>query len=85
LNGTVTTADHTGEKITWYIVNATRLEDGVSNVVYRRFRDFAELNSFVKQDFKGHHLFLSLPYLPEKCSKLFTNHNDPTFIEGRCV
>jgi hypothetical protein len=85
LNGTVTTADHTGEKITWYIVNATRLEDGVSTVVYRRFRDFAELNSWVKESLKGHHLFLSLPSLPEKCSKLLTDHNDPAFIERRCV
>jgi hypothetical protein len=66
LDGTVTTPDRSGALITWYVVKATRLEDDVSTTVHRRFRDFAELNSQVKQNFKGHHLRSSLPPLPEK-------------------
>lgn len=49
----------------------------------RRFRDFVELNSQVKQNFKGNHLLQVLPPLPEKPLKSFTNHRDPTFIEER--
>ena len=85
MHGTVTTPDRSGEKLTWYIIKTTRLEDGVSTVVHRRFRDFAELNSQIKQNFKGHHLRGSLPSLPEKWSKLTTDHKDPEFIEGRYV
>jgi PX domain len=49
----------------------------------RRFRDFSELNSQVKQNFKGHHLRTSLPPLPEKHSKLTTNHNSQSFLDDR--
>lgn len=49
----------------------------------RRFRDFAELNSQVKQNLKGHHLREILPPLPEKPLKSFTDHRDPVFIADR--
>jgi hypothetical protein len=55
--GTSTTLDHkSGDQIVWYIVKTIRLEDKVTNTVHRRFKDFGELNSQVKQNFKGHHL-----------------------------
>lgn len=53
--------------------------------VYRRFREFAELNSQVKQNFKGHHLRSALPPLPEKTLKATSDHRDPAFIQDRCV
>lgn len=49
----------------------------------RRFRDFAEFNSQVKQNFKGHHLRELLPPLPEKPLKSLTDHKDPQFIMDR--
>jgi hypothetical protein len=49
----------------------------------RRFKDFADLNSQVKQNFKGHHLRSSLPLLPEKLLKITTDHRDPSFIQDR--
>ena len=49
----------------------------------RRFRDFSELNSQVKQNFKGHHLRSSLPPFPEKHSKLTTNHGNQAFLIDR--
>ena len=49
----------------------------------RRFKDFADLNSQVKQNFKGHHLRSSLPPLPEKLLKITTDHLDPAFIQDR--
>lgn len=70
-------------KITWYLVKVVRLSDKVTTAVHRRFRDFADLNSNVKQNFKGHHLRSSLPQLPEKSLKFTTNHLDPAFIEER--
>ena len=85
LNGAEVATDHTNAKTTWYIVNTTRLEDGASTTNHRRFSDFARLHSQVMQNLKGHHLLLSLPSLPEKFSKLFTDHNDPAFIERRYV
>jgi hypothetical protein len=49
----------------------------------RRFRDFAEMNSHVKQNLKGHHLREILPPFPEKPLKSFTDHRDPGFIKDR--
>lgn len=49
----------------------------------RRFREFAELNSQVKQNLKGHHLRDILPPLPEKPLKSMTDHRDPQFIQDR--
>jgi hypothetical protein len=48
-----------------------------------RFRDFADLNSQIKANFKGHHLREILPPLPEKPLKSFTDHRDPLFIKDR--
>jgi hypothetical protein len=48
--------------------------------VPRRFREFAELNSQIKQNMKGHHLRDVLPPLPDKPSKQFTDHKDLGFI-----
>lgn len=50
---------------------------------FSRFRDFAELNSQVKQNLKGHHLREIIPPLPEKPLKSLTDHRDPTFIQDR--
>jgi PX domain len=83
LNGTINTVDRAGQPIVWYILQATRVEDSVTTTVHRRFRDFAELNSQVKQNLKGHHLRTSLPLLPEKLSKITTDHTDPAFLESR--
>eukprot|EP01033_Poteriospumella_lacustris_P014762 gene14762-10558_t len=82
--GTTTTQDELSEHlITWYIVQTTRLADGAVTVIHRRFRDFAEFNSQVKQNFKGHHLREMLPPLPEKPLKSLTDHKDPQFIMDR--
>lgn len=48
-----------------------------TSVFCSRFRDFSELNSQVKQNFKGHHLREALPPLPEKPLKSLTDHKDP--------
>lgn len=50
----------------------------------RRFREFVELNSQIKQNMKGHHLRDVLPQMPDKPSKQFTDHRDPAFIQDRC-
>lgn len=52
--------------------------------ICRRFREFAELNSQIKQNMKGHHLRDVLPPLPEKPLKQFTDHTDLAFIQDRC-
>ena len=77
------TPDELSEQyIVWYVVHTVRLHDGASTIVHRRFKDFAELNSSVKQNLKGHHLRSSIPPLPTKELKLFTDHQDPDFISG---
>jgi hypothetical protein len=82
--GTTTTQDeHSEHLISWYIVQTTRLADGAVTTIHRRFRDFAEYNSQVKQNFKGHHLRDMLPPLPEKPLKSLTDHKDPQFILDR--
>ena len=65
--GTFTTPDEdSGSKVAWYIVEVTRINDKVRTIVHRRFRDFADMNSQVKQNLKGHVLLSSIPALPEK-------------------
>mmetsp|Transcript_17466 Transcript_17466/g.15749 ORF Transcript_17466/g.15749 Transcript_17466/m.15749 type:complete len:332 (+) Transcript_17466:25-1020(+) len=72
-----------GSSVVWYVVNTTRQSDKSSTSVHRRFKDFADMFSQVKQNFKGHHLRSSLPIFPEKTLKLTTDHMDPTFINDR--
>lgn len=71
------------EMIVWYLVETTRLNDGFTNTVHRRFKDFSVLNSDIREHFKGHHLKSSLPDLPEKRSKLTTDHTSPVFLQQR--
>mmetsp|Transcript_22746 Transcript_22746/g.23402 ORF Transcript_22746/g.23402 Transcript_22746/m.23402 type:complete len:391 (+) Transcript_22746:106-1278(+) len=71
------------EMIIWYYIETTRLSDGLTNTVHRRFKDFTVLNSDIREHFKGHHLKSSLPDLPEKRSKLTTDHTDPVFLQQR--
>ncbi|KAJ1421377.1 hypothetical protein B484DRAFT_433259 [Ochromonadaceae sp. CCMP2298] len=70
--------------LAWYVLRTERLRDGVTTSVHRRFREFAELNSQVKQNMKGHHLREALPPMPAKPTKAFTDHRDPVFIQERC-
>eukprot|EP01041_Mallomonas_annulata_P013193 gene13193-27906_t len=70
----------TDNKITWYYFECKRVSDSFTTRIHRRFRDFADMNSQVKQSLKGHHLRTSLPILPEKQNKLC---NDPSFISQR--
>ena len=82
--GTFTTPDEdSGSKVAWYIVEVTRINDKVRTIVHERFRDFADMNSQVKQNLKGHVLLSSIPALPEKTLKILVDHNDPTFIKDR--
>jgi len=55
------------------------------SIYSRRFREFAELNSQIKQNMKGHHMRDVPPALPEKPLKQFTDHHDPSFIQDRCI
>lgn len=71
------------EAVMWYRVETERLEDGVRNVVHRRFKDFSALNSEMKQCFKGHQLLSSLPVFVEKKSKWIVDHTDTSFLEDR--
>lgn len=80
---TLTPDEGTDQAVTWYNIRTTRLKDNVMTTVHRRFRDFSELNSQVKQNLKGNHLLSILPPLPEKPLKLLTDHNDPQFIQDR--
>lgn len=58
------------DMITWYLVETTRVSDGLTNTVHRRFKDFDELNNDVCQHFRGHQLFSSIPLFPQKKMKL---------------
>lgn len=71
------------KNICWYYFEVKRLSDNTSTRIHRRFRDFAALNSQIKQSLKGHHLLSSLPDFPEKQLKIATDHNDPEFISLR--
>jgi len=81
--GSTPDSDDVDKQVTWYTVKAARLSDGAMTTVHRRFKEFSDLNSQVKQNLKGHHLRSSLPNLPEKTLKLAQDHRDPTFIEQR--
>mmetsp|Transcript_7603 Transcript_7603/g.8289 ORF Transcript_7603/g.8289 Transcript_7603/m.8289 type:complete len:458 (+) Transcript_7603:59-1432(+) len=83
LETTLTPDENSDYPITWYLVRTTRIADNSVTAVHRRFRDFAELNSQVKQNLKGHHLREIIPPLPEKPLKSLTDHRDPTFIQDR--
>lgn len=62
----------------------------------RRFKDFVSLNDDVRENFRGHQLFNSLPIFPQKKLKLgrlinlsiftftlVTDHTDPVFLTQR--
>lgn len=83
---TLLTADEFSEnQVAWYSIKGSRLKDRIETIVHRRFKDFAELSSQVKQNFKGHHLRSSLPNLPQKLFKYSTDHSDPQFVTERRV
>jgi hypothetical protein len=84
---TITTPsiDDSTQPVVYYTVNVTRCSDGVSTVVHRRFRDFADMNSQIKQNLKGHQIWSSLPNLPDKTLKFLVDHNDPAFIAERQI
>jgi hypothetical protein len=71
------------DQIAWYRIVTTRITDNVTTSVHRRFKEFADLNSQVKQNFKGHHLRSSIPEFPEKTLKVFADHRDPAFVQER--
>ena len=75
--------DDSNIPVVYYLVKATRNSDGVSTQVHRRFRDFADMNSQIKQNLKGHQIWSSLPSLPEKTLKFLVDHSDPAFINER--
>ena len=84
---TITTPsiDDSTQPVVYYTVNVTRCSDGVSTVVHRRFRDFADMNSQIKQNLKGHQIWSSLPNLPDKTLKFLVDHNDPAFVAERQI
>ena len=71
------------KKFTWYKVCSTRDCDGHSTVVHRRFRDFFSINELIRTSYKGSHLISSLPSLPKRGMKLFSDHLSPKFVENR--
>lgn len=77
------TSDWADGDICWYKVSITRLNDSYRTFVHRRFRDFSELLTEVKRRLKGHHLYSSLPELPEKHLKILTDHNNSYFLDQR--
>ena len=81
----VTPDDAAMHSIVWFLVQTTRLKDNVATAVHRRFRDFADLHDQVRQNLRGHHLFSSIPPLPEKTIKIGQEslHSDPAFISAR--
>ena len=87
VSDTITTPciEDSTQPVVYYKVNVTRCSDGVSTVVHRRFRDFATMNSQIKQNLKGHQIWSSLPNLPEKTLKFLVDHNDPAFISERQI
>lgn len=85
ITGHVITPDEMVENgsIVWYIMNCTRTADNTSTTLHRRFKDFSDMFSQVKQNLKGNHLRSSLPEFPEKTLKFVSNYLDPVFIEDR--
>jgi hypothetical protein len=77
------TSDWSEGEIAWYQINVVRKTDGFTTTVHRRFRDFDELYAEVKRRLKGHHLFSSIPSLPDKHVKLIKDHNDNNFLSQR--
>ena len=77
------TSDWADGDINWYKIMVTRKSDNYSTFVHRRFRDFFDLLTEVKRRLKGHHLYSSLPELPEKHFKMMTDHNDSYFLDQR--
>lgn len=79
------TPDDAAEKdIVWYLVETTRLLDGQQTTVHRRFREFDGLLLLVQQNLRGHHLYASLPQLPQKTYYLpREKQTDPAFVASR--
>lgn len=87
ITGNTSTFDESNEnqQIVWYIVKTTRLLDGMTTIIHRRYHDFADLNSQIKQNLKGNQFHSLLPNLPGKEIKIFFDHRDPTFVSERQI
>ncbi len=70
-----------GKPVAVFKVNITY--DGATQVLRKRFRDFDTFNTYIRGAFDGHHLLSSLPKLPPKHIRLFTDHFAPAFLETR--
>ena len=81
----VTSAENTGDGVTWYRVDSKRSSTGMEVAVHRRFSDFHNLAIMVATYYKGSQLLQILPTPPPKGLKFFQNHFDPQFIEDRRV
>jgi len=73
--------------VTYYTVRSASLDPQYSDVqVERRFDDFKSLNHAVRSNYasgRSSHLAQNIPVFPVSAIKIFTNHADPGFVEGR--
>lgn len=83
IDGYSFTSNWSDGDVCWYKVVVTRKSDDYGTTVHRRFRDFSELLTEVRRRLKGHHLYGSLPELPEKHLKMLTDHNNSYFLDQR--
>ena len=51
--------------------------------VLKRFGQFHDMDTLLREDFKGHAIVNYLPTLPSRKLKLLENHLDPAFVEIR--
>lgn len=71
--------------ITIYKVLVKNLKAGTTKTLDKRFSDFVELHHKVWSSYAGSHLLSNVPTPPERKWKLFTDHNNPAFLENRRV
>jgi hypothetical protein len=75
--------DINGEAVVWYIIETVRASDGKMSKKSRRFKEFHDLQEDISSAFVGNHLVHSLPKLPSRGIKYFSDHLDPLFVEKR--
>ncbi len=71
------------ESVVLYQIEAIRTSDGKTADICRRFKEFFDLHEDISSAYVGNHLANSLPKLPRRGIKLFSDHLDPLFVEKR--
>lgn len=80
---TGTRSEPSGRKVVTYYACETRLHNGQTARMERRYREFEQLDGLLKSSLSGSHLLPSFPNLPGRVLNPFLDQTSAEFIQDR--